>query len=291
MDLDNRRILFVGGISAHTTSEELSTYFSQYGYVYKVRVMKEKKTKEPKGYAYVTFKDSRSIHKLLKFKHYIGDRRVDCQVASRKGEKRTCKQEQRKRRVFVANLPLEMDSDSLEKLFCVYGPVRNAYVITDYDTKLSKGYGYVEFLHTQHVELALLAYKDNINHENKLQCFPYLGRHEQKEYPFPRIPFNNDLNLDLLEDSDDHECNNPLDDLQLDSSNKHPNFSDQPGITTTTRDSLLFRRRWNLSPTQHMSTNLRFNIGTAPGWMNSTKNQSFLQRILTVSSSQLPILC
>lgn len=181
MALERRRILFVGGISSMMSEALIQSHFEHFGVVTKVRIMKEKKTKEPKGFAYVTMKDSWAINQVLAKQHKISDRKVDVQLASRKGEKQIWKDEQRMRRVFVSNLPQEMDSDKLSQLFSCFGEIRNAYIICDFETKLSKGYGYVEYLYPEAANWALLAYSNSQGDLDKIQCLPYMGRHEVKQ--------------------------------------------------------------------------------------------------------------
>jgi RNA recognition motif-containing protein len=45
--------------------------------------------------------------------------------------------------IFIANLHISLEEDSLIKLFEVFGEVQSAILIRDKDTKASKGYGFV----------------------------------------------------------------------------------------------------------------------------------------------------
>jgi RNA recognition motif-containing protein len=45
--------------------------------------------------------------------------------------------------IYVGNLPYSMTNQSLSEMFSAYGPVEDAYIITDKETKRSKGYGFV----------------------------------------------------------------------------------------------------------------------------------------------------
>ena len=57
--------------------------------------------------------------------------------------------------LFVSNLPYTATSTDLKTLFSDIAPVRNAFVVLDHDTGLSKGVGYVSFAIKEDVQLAL----------------------------------------------------------------------------------------------------------------------------------------
>lgn len=48
-------------------------------------------------------------------------------------------------RLFVGSLPFSTTDEELEQLFAQYGKVNSARVITDRETRRSKGFGFVEF--------------------------------------------------------------------------------------------------------------------------------------------------
>ena len=47
-------------------------------------------------------------------------------------------------KLYVGNLPWSVDNQELEDLFSSFGTVTSANVITDRDTKRSRGFGFVE---------------------------------------------------------------------------------------------------------------------------------------------------
>lgn len=47
-------------------------------------------------------------------------------------------------KLYVGNLPYEINDQALEELFSEYGTVQSTSVITDRDTGRSKGFGFVE---------------------------------------------------------------------------------------------------------------------------------------------------
>ena len=178
METFERRILFVGGLSPAITEGELESHFSQYCEVNGVKMMKDKKTKLPKGYAYVYLKqEPPGLDELLNEQHIVGGRRVDVQVASRKCDKQKWKEEQQIRRVFIKNIPLDVSPEELEQCFSAFGKVKNAYLINDYYTGKPKGQGYLHFEETESVMEVL---QNRVFVRGQLiTCLPYVGRHDK----------------------------------------------------------------------------------------------------------------
>ena len=57
--------LYVGNLSKSTTEAELSTLFAQAGKVTAVEVIKERKSGEPKGFAFVTMSEQSAADKAV----------------------------------------------------------------------------------------------------------------------------------------------------------------------------------------------------------------------------------
>ena len=57
--------------------------------------------------------------------------------------------------LFVSNLPYTVTSTDLQTLFSDISPVRNAFVVLDHGTGISKGVGYVSFAIKEDFQLAL----------------------------------------------------------------------------------------------------------------------------------------
>jgi RNA recognition motif-containing protein len=162
------------------TEEVIRDHFSQYDTVVNVRIMKDRKTKGSKGYAFVTVTDHLKIPNILCVPQVIEGRTVDVQVASRRGEKEKWKDEQKKRKVFVSNIPSHIDNESLAEYFTQFGEVRNAFVIRDFASKASLNYGYVEFMDADVNERVLNL--ENLKLDGaELLCLPYQGKLQDRK--------------------------------------------------------------------------------------------------------------
>ena len=57
--------LFIGGLRENVTEDDLKSYFSQYGSILEVVIMKEKDTSKSRGFGFVTFDDYDPIDKII----------------------------------------------------------------------------------------------------------------------------------------------------------------------------------------------------------------------------------
>jgi len=83
MSAESSRKLFVGGLSYATTQGALGEYFSAFGPVADVVVMKDAISRRSRGFGFVTFASADSVQKALEegVKHVIDDREVDAKLA------------------------------------------------------------------------------------------------------------------------------------------------------------------------------------------------------------------
>lgn len=77
--------LFVGALSSNTTEASLTDYFSQFGEIEKVILVKDPKTSLSKGFGFVNFVRFDSLYKVLAHRpHCIDEKIIDCQLALNK---------------------------------------------------------------------------------------------------------------------------------------------------------------------------------------------------------------
>src|SRR3990167_8733033 len=153
--VDHRRTLFVGGLPTLISEESLWKHFSRFATLANVKIMKDKKTKEVKGYAYITLADAAHIPDVMAVDHVINQRKLDVQLATRKGERHIWKFDQIRRRLFLSGLPPDTQKSDLYHALSKFGPINNAYTIEDFETKKPKTYGYVEFENEESAQAAL----------------------------------------------------------------------------------------------------------------------------------------
>lgn len=131
--------LFVGGISAHTTTEALRGHFCKYGRIIDAVVMQ--KNGRPRGFGFVTFDTALPAELALADAQWLDGRLVDVKQAV-PGERA---QERASNKIFVGGLPQDVSTDELRAYFSGYGAVADAVVMVDRRTNRSRGFGFVRF--------------------------------------------------------------------------------------------------------------------------------------------------
>lgn len=147
---------FVGGIHAEVTEEVLRDYFSQFGRITKVELIKNKRTGVSKGYAFITCASDLIVKKIKDFDtHVLYDRCMDIGKAADKSESKQLKDEIKKRKIFISQIGDEVTNSDLEMAFSRFGPVNKAYSILVPKTDMKTSYGYVSFKNKESVNYAL----------------------------------------------------------------------------------------------------------------------------------------
>ncbi|KAF0930952.1 hypothetical protein E2562_038362 [Oryza meyeriana var. granulata] len=129
--------VFIGGLPRDTTEEDLRELCESFGEIYEVRLMKDKETKENKGFAFVNFtaKDGaqRAIEELHDKEH--------------KGRTLRCSLSQAKHRLFVGNVPKGLSEEELRNIIQGKGPgVVNIEMFKDlHDPSRNRGFLFVEY--------------------------------------------------------------------------------------------------------------------------------------------------
>ncbi|CAA7262573.1 unnamed protein product [Cyclocybe aegerita] len=138
--------MFIGGLSWATTDEGLRDYFSQFGKVDAVTIMRDP-TGTSRGFAFLTFEDANSVNAVLGQEHSLDGKAID--------PKRAIPREEhlRNTRYFVGGLSPDTTPESMRQFFGAYGKVVDATVMLDRESGRSKGFGFVTFEDANNADL------------------------------------------------------------------------------------------------------------------------------------------
>ncbi|GFO13198.1 RNA-binding protein 34 [Plakobranchus ocellatus] len=171
---NDSRTIFVGNCPLTADRKALKSLFKEFGEIESVRfrcappadpnlprraiVITKNFHEQCKNYiAYIVFKEEASAKKALMRNGHLLDGlhlRVDIASHSKKHDK--------KRSVFVGNLPFDITEEDLHAHFADCGEITNVRLVRDRKTSLGKGIGYVQFDSKDSVSLALKLNKTKV---------------------------------------------------------------------------------------------------------------------------------
>ncbi|XP_061364865.1 28 kDa ribonucleoprotein, chloroplastic-like [Gastrolobium bilobum] len=139
--------IFVGNLPFDVDSEKLAMLFETAGTVMVAEVIYNRATDRSRGFGFVTMSTVEELEKAVeKFSGYDLDGRV---LTVNKAAPKGAQPERPPRafdnglRVYVGNLPWDVDNVRLEQIFSEHGKVENARVVYDRETGRSRGFGFV----------------------------------------------------------------------------------------------------------------------------------------------------
>eukprot|EP00658_Telonema_sp_P-2_P020743 TRINITY_DN1821_c0_g2_i6.p1 TRINITY_DN1821_c0_g2~~TRINITY_DN1821_c0_g2_i6.p1 ORF type:complete len:436 (-),score=119.09 TRINITY_DN1821_c0_g2_i6:61-1314(-) len=155
------RKIFVGGLSWDTDDQALKAHFEQFGHVDESVVVYNKTAGISRGFGFITYKEPSSAQAALQHpeSHRVNDKTIEAKLAVQKGDQVTLSLEEKMaKQVFVGGLPPNVTSDNLKEWAEKWWgteQVVNAIVVLNMETKLTRGFGFVNFRDPAHVEAAL----------------------------------------------------------------------------------------------------------------------------------------
>ena len=139
--------IFVGGCHPEIQKIDLKTYFEQFGKVVESRLVKDKRSKKFRGFAFVSFSSFNAVDRVMKHKgpHTIIGKEVDINEAFTKEQTRNKLLEEKSRKLYITGIPKELGEAEIEAYFKRFGVIVSTRVIHDPSKKKEKGYGFVLF--------------------------------------------------------------------------------------------------------------------------------------------------
>lgn len=167
-------VAFFGGLSSYLSQNELYAYIKDFDPDAIIEMKMDFDTGRNKGFAFIIFQSQDAFDKVVKTKHFVGGRQVDCQIGHRGLDKEKDIIKSIQQKIFVKKVDESIDSESLTKYFEQFGKVNQCYIIYDPETKKSKNIGYVEFEDSLSID-KVLSQKHFINKE-EIICDKYIPR-------------------------------------------------------------------------------------------------------------------
>lgn len=130
--------MFIGGLSWQTAPEGLREYFSKFGEITEVMVMKDPTTRRSRGFGFVTFADPSSVDKVLtNGPHELDGKKIDPKIAFPK--RAHPKMVTRTKKVFVGGLSAPTTLEDVKNYFQQFGRIEDAMLMFDKQTNRHRG--------------------------------------------------------------------------------------------------------------------------------------------------------
>jgi len=136
--------MFIGGLSWQTTPENVREYFSQFGDVAEVMVMKDPATRRSRGFGFITFSNPGSVNKVLAYPaHQLDGKIIEPKVAVPR--KTNPKLVMRTKKIFVGGLSATTSLEDVKNYFEQFSKVKESMLAYDKVTNRHRGFGFVTF--------------------------------------------------------------------------------------------------------------------------------------------------
>ncbi|XP_047048895.1 28 kDa ribonucleoprotein, chloroplastic-like [Lolium rigidum] len=139
--------VYVGNLPYDVDSERLAQLFEQAGVVEVSEVIYNRETDQSRGFGFVTMSTIEEAEKAVEMFHRydVGGRLLTVNKAAPRGARveRPPRDSGSSFRIYVGNLPWQVDDSRLVEMFSEHGKVVDARVVYDRDTGRSRGFGFV----------------------------------------------------------------------------------------------------------------------------------------------------
>ncbi|KAG0542836.1 hypothetical protein BDA96_02G138200 [Sorghum bicolor] len=153
--------VYVGNLPYDVDSERLAQLFEQAGVVEVAEVIYNRETDRSRGFGFVTMSTVEEADKAVEMLHRydVNGRLLTVNKAAPRGSRvdRPPRQSGPSLRIYVGNLPWQVDDSKLVQMFSEHGKVVDARVVYDRETGRSRGFGFVTMATQDELDDAIAA--------------------------------------------------------------------------------------------------------------------------------------
>lgn len=165
MDNESKSKVFCGGLDQSTTNDSLTEYFSNYGELTDVVVMRDSMSKKSRGFGFVTFQSMEEVDQVqLNRPHTIDGKTIETKRVVPKTEAGNPEAHTRVPKMFVGGLnkDAEYTEEDFRNIF-TYGEIKQLDIIKDKETGRNRGFAFITFTDHDPVDRYYLIKKFDLN--------------------------------------------------------------------------------------------------------------------------------
>jgi RNA recognition motif-containing protein len=189
--------LFLGGLPDEVEEEEIRTHFSKYGQIIDLVIIRDKVTRQNRGFGFVTFKEAKAMREAFRIKQRLRDKTLDIKVAEPKkqSEKEMTVNVSQIKKIFIGGISKEVTPAIFREHFEKYGQISDIVLIQDRDTNAPRGFGFVTFHDCETVKRVMGDYSNHCLLGKWVDCKLALPRYNEEadsygsKAPFQRDPY------------------------------------------------------------------------------------------------------
>jgi RNA recognition motif-containing protein len=163
--------LYIGDLDENIHDETLHDFFSRFGPIHFVRIMRDPATGKSRGFGFVNFIYPRDAESARQYAQYEKLGRKNIRIMF----KRNIRDLVPEANVFVKNLDPNVTVKDLEHHFSQVGPIICAKVSTNSEG-VSLGYGYVQFEKKEDADTCVKALQGSKLKESELNLIPFMPK-------------------------------------------------------------------------------------------------------------------
>lgn len=189
--------VFAGGVSWSTTEDGLKSYFSKFGEVEGVDIMRNPVDNQPRGFAFISFKDGKGVKKACELHmHQIDGKQVEVKPAFKRHEERDTGVLPTK--LFIGGITADTKEKDLENYFSKYGHITAAVVMVDANTGRSRGFGFVTYENREDAD-KVLVHNDHVVKGKLVDVKTYKTRPDRTRPTGPTgMPRGGPMNMGMM---------------------------------------------------------------------------------------------
>lgn len=162
---DAKNKVFIANLNFDTSEEELRNYFSKFGNLIEVTVIKNRETRRPRGFGFLKYSDSIMVDEVLKNRpHNLGNRQLDVKRMIPK-QNQNEKNSSNSEIIYISGFGSDLTEHDLRSYFLKYGNIVNINIKPP-KIGMDKCYGFITFSDYDSVDKIILDHKHVIKGYN-----------------------------------------------------------------------------------------------------------------------------